>query len=548
MQPFVDPGVLLLLTAAADAQVAAYQPRKHTMTPADRFGQAFHDYVTDKINTGAVVPWIGSGGTNLPNPRYIELFGYSAEALLPGGEALDDLGWSTLKGLDCGMPPWSSLEPAPYKAMAAIAKVAGWADSDMDRLAMWYVETGGQFITYDRCRAFYSASRPGEPDAGLQNGAASILFLVGKMITSGETTTNRMLIFVDGDSWSGRVWPDRYLIGPSCTRDFVTHWNAATCLVLAPIGIRPDGEPLGCLNDPTIHPYLASLGVQSAADLCTPGTGARLAQLAFEACLASGKVALLRDFTIGPEREWFGNFTICGGPLTTLTTLSDVIKFYVPESLIDYFNTVRTTRWRPSFKDLNLSATSGDPLNAAADTVAKEYMKAIGPERCLPVSERIAPALDYSYFRFLRDMLHDGPGYAGFRPWPTFTIVANSGPDFQQISAEVGAGLAMLVSIVGTAYTGGALSPAIALAGTLIKQAFSIEQTVASLVNGIGWNNGSWHSYAGLSNMFNSTQANLTKLSSQTMSFINGAEQAPAAVGAALVGTTVTVGGTTVTI
>lgn len=561
MQPSVDPGVLKLLTDAYLSQQQAYnlnaggvsQPRAHTLIPTDRLGIEFQKYIGDPPQ------YVGTSGlhfldvtppTTVPFD-YLNAFCYGCEALLPGGEAFDELGWSNLRQLKTGMPPWSSIAPEPYKVMARIAQKAGWQDSDMDRLAMWYVETGGQFVTYDRCRAGFPQALA-QANAQGNTTAQHIFQSAAKFQGSGQSvnpeTAAMLAMFIDGDMWSGRVWPKHYLDAPCTTRDLVEHHNVATFAVLAPIGIRPDGVPLACLSDPNVGAYLASIGVQSAADLTTPGTGAKNAQLAFEASLGANDVTLLKDFVIGPEREWFGNFAVCGGPLTSLTTLADVVKFYIPSSLIDYFNTVRATRYRPSFFDLGLAtATAGPVLDANAHLVALEFMKAIGPERCLPVSERVAPLFDYSYFRFLRDMLHDGPGYAGFRGWPDIHLTA-TGPDVNQILGEVGAGIAFVVSIIGTAYTGGALSPAVALATTLVKQALSMEQTIVSLVNGIGWNNGSWHSYAGLSHILNSTQLNLSKLDSQAMSFVNGLEKAPATFGAALTGTTVTVGGQTVTI
>jgi len=279
-------------------------------------------------------------------------------------------------------------------------------------------------------------------------------------------------------------------------------------------------------------PYLASIGVASANDLCTPGIGQRLTQLAFEAALGVNDPSLLVDFVIGPEREWIGNYALCGGSFTNIQTLSDLISFYIPSSLLDYFNTVKATRARPSYASLSLGATSGSAYDAASDTLTSAYLVQVGPERCLPQGDRTSALLDYNFARYLRDMLHDGPGYAGFRstPPPTFT---HTGPDWNAISQEIVAGVVFVVGTIASAYSAGALSPVLALAATLYRTAMSMSQTIASMASGVGYNNGAWMSYSGLSALLNSEQRNLTKLDTQTLSLVNEVEGAPGVVGAA---------------
>jgi len=552
MQPSVDPGVLTLLTGAFSAQIAARTARSGTPLPADRLdGDKWALFQSATYGDDPPLAQPSFSSATVLSPSWLAHQGYSCEALLPGGEALNDLGWSTLRLLQCGVPPWSTAEPMPVRVMTRIAQAAGWSDADMDRLALWYVECGGQFVTWDRCRSYYPqavypAGAPGAPGAtqilafwpaplpappAYLSNMVNALWALALAANGGSQsnsssfdfadTLTGILGFIDGDGWSGRVWPKSLLDAPVTTRDGVSVPNAATFLTLAPIGWRADGVALKVLSDPTVSPYLASLGVASASDLYN---SPRLTQLAFEAALGANNVALLRDFTIGPEREWCGNFALCGGSISAITTMADLINFYIPSDLVAYFNKVKSFRSWPSFQSLGFnwsgSYPGADTVDAAGTTLANAFIAILATNRCLPAGEKYLPVTDMNYCLFLKRMLIDGPGYANFRPWPSPTF--SSGTNLLVMIQPIVSIVELVLGAVLSAYSGGTLGPVVALVSGLVNQALTLEQLAVSMVNGMGWNAGVWHGLAGLSNTLNSQQGNVTRLETGTLSLVNG--------------------------
>jgi len=417
-------------------------------------------------------------------------FHYSTEALLPGGEALDAIGWSTLRMLATGMPPWKAGDPnaLAYIGCAALAKAAGYSDADMDRVALWYVECGGQIVTYDKCRS-------------------SATFATSLSSSGNPSIDSLFSRLVDGDARSPRVFSTASLDAPALRRDGSIALNG-TFATLAPVGWNASGRPLRVLTDPECAAYLYKLGVRTAADLYSVQIGQRLTQLAFEFVVAHNRPELLVDFVIGPERFPLERTQLCGGANATFKLMRDVINYYIPSSLIDYLKTTKALRQVPSFQSVgyDVNALTGSALDDAADRVMRAIIATLD-DRNLPDAESVPSMLDWNYARILRDMLHDGPGLAGFRNWPAPQGLGQSQDNgFLGFLATIATDVGFLGSIVATVATGGAAAPMIAIATNLCRTVLTAEQQMSTFAAGVGYHAGSWHGFAGLSPVLNTLQ------------------------------------------
>lgn len=506
--PQLNPGMLAMLRDAYDAQKAGWTARTHTPLPADREAQPLNL----AVDLGAV------GGIRLTG---VEEMHYSTEALLPGGQGIDDLGWSTLRMLKAGMPPWgdSDFDPQPYIASVRVAQEAGYSDADMDRLALWYVECGSQFVVPDRARA----SLPMADGTGLQglieamSGAPWYQGLVSQMIA-----TN----LIDGECFAPRALPPEMLDAPCMRRDGVVVRNG-TYATLAPTAWRPDGSKLTVLADPTVAPYCVTLGVQTSADLFSPQSGPKLCQMIFEYVIATASAQCLVDFCIGPERYPLGDCVLGGGTNPAISTWQDLVDFYVPSSLITYFQKVRSFQSLPSFASLGYDTISlGGPQlsmrGPAAHQLTDAYMQLLGNRRCLPQGERVPAFLDTNYWSLLWHMLHDGPGFAGLRGWPK----ANPGNHFTPsglpaFMSMLGSAVSFIGSLVATVATDGAAAPLIPLVSTIAHAALTTEQLGATLAASVGYHSGAWHGFAGISSLLNATQQWEGEITPDMVSLLN---------------------------